>query len=109
MRSQTRGLFAFIIGSDAVYMAGTLLLVWFLLALASAEPGEWAFASLLTWKTRGGVSTWDVQADVKDRKHERFRQLMTVVMNAGSLELSMPAKPSLRLGFHHGDDQSIDL
>ena len=109
MRSQTRGLFAFMIGSDAVYMTGTLLLVWFLLSLASTERDEWAFTCPLRWKTCGGVSTWDVQADVRDRKHERFRQLMTVGINGGALELSMPAKPSLRLGFEYGDDQKIDL
>ena len=46
---------------------------------------------------------------MRDRKHERFRQLMTVGINGGALQLSMPAKPSLRLGFEYGDDQKIDL
>jgi len=40
-----------------------------------------AVTFLLTWKTCGGVSRWDVQADVKDRKHE-ILQLTTEEVNA---------------------------
>jgi len=59
------------IGSDAVYMTGTLLRVLVLLSLASAERGEWAFCISAEVEDMRWIKQRDVQADVKDRKHER--------------------------------------
>ena len=57
----------------------------------------------------GGVSTWEVQADPKGREYEKFRQLMTLEVNAAIAGAVEAGATDVLVADSHGDGQNIDM
>jgi D-amino peptidase len=89
----------------AVFVAGMLAVA----AVASAEPKKLKVYISADMEGIGGVSTWKVQAGSKGREYEKFRELMTLEVNAAIAGAFDAGATEVLVSDSHGDAQNLDV